>query len=343
MAAADTIKNDFPGSDTLLLEILSVLKRIDGHLESQEERIRNLDAKITNFTRDPSTSPAIAAQISKGIANGAKITLRSRGSLPQTNLSTGQRELSLQTTARNGSLESQQVRGPPTSSPITSYLERDARAANPQGRKASEAVESGRNSASASPTGISNPLPKLPTIVRAGTWNSLSPPPTTAETESGEEAIETDESLAYSKFPPPKSWIGTRSQGRELEIRYGGSEARELWSRCVGDSWTIPPDGRIEMTFQQHILERLDKEQVILLLKTLQDVSFRLEYHHAKDLTKRGSFRVTDYGFDPNFEESVAEYRAEFLTGKYKKHRIKRAKRGKTFDPMKSAPWKRIM
>ncbi len=76
------------------------------------------------------------------------------------------------------------------------------------------------------------------------------------------------------------------------------------------------------MSFQEHLLGRLDKDKVVDVLQTLSDVSNRLEYHHPSDYAKRGSFRVTDFGFDPGYKESVAEYRAQVLTGKYMNHPI---------------------
>jgi len=131
--------------------------------------------------------------------------------------------------------------------------------------------------------------------------------------------------------------------GRTLHVRYGSLEAQTLWTSYVGDSWTIPPDARIEMIFQQHLLERLDKDKAIHLLQSLKDVSDRLEYRSPFDYAKRGSFRVTDFDFDPSFGESAAEYRAEVLTGTYKKHPLKSLPRRRSSFPTKTVPWKRIM
>lgn len=99
------------------------------------------------------------------------------------------------------------------------------------------------------------------------------------------------------------------------------------------------------MTFQQHILERLDETQVVLLLETLRDVSTQLEYRRPGDLKKRGSFKVTDYEFDPNFEESVAEYRVDIPSGRFldPDRRIKQAASSPSSEDAKTAPWKRIM
>jgi hypothetical protein len=99
------------------------------------------------------------------------------------------------------------------------------------------------------------------------------------------------------------------------------------------------------MTFQQHILERLDETQVVLLLETLRDVSTQLEYRRPGDLKKRGSFKVTDYEFDPNFEESVAEYRVDIPSGRFldPDRRIKQAATSPSSEDAKTAPWKRIM
>jgi saccharopine dehydrogenase-like NADP-dependent oxidoreductase len=97
------------------------------------------------------------------------------------------------------------------------------------------------------------------------------------------------------------------------------------------------------MTFQQHLLERLDKDKVTDLLQTLSDVSQRLEYQRLEDAAKRGSFRVTDFGLDPGNEESVWEYRAEVFTAKYKDYSAStRGKRPTTYN-VQTAPWKRMM
>jgi hypothetical protein len=84
---------------------------------------------------------------------------------------------------------------------------------------------------------------------------------------------------------------------------------------------------------------------VVLLLKTLREVSTQLEYRRPGDLKKRGSFKVIDYEFDPNFEESVAEYRADIPSGKFTDpdRRIKQGAKKPSNEDVKTAPWKRIM
>jgi hypothetical protein len=52
------------------------------------------------------------------------------------------------------------------------------------------------------------------------------------------------------------------------------------------------------MTFQQHILERLERSQVVPLLETLQDVSNTREYSEDSDVAKRGGFKLTNYDFN---------------------------------------------
>jgi hypothetical protein len=97
------------------------------------------------------------------------------------------------------------------------------------------------------------------------------------------------------------------------------------------------------MIFQQHILERVGKDHIVSVLETLQAVSSKLEYSNSKDLTKRGSFKVTDFDFDPAFEESVAEYRADIPTGQFRKNRVKGVMRRTSLGSTQSAPWKRVM
>jgi hypothetical protein len=158
--------------------------------------------------------------------------------------------------------------------------------------------------------------------------------------DRGGHAIENHDLESYEKYPPPQSWIVTRSQGKALDVKDASAEAQRLWTDYVGDSWTIPPDGRIEMTFQQHILERLEKDKVISLLENLKAVESKLNPDNASE---RGSFKVTDYEFDPTFEESVAEYRADVWTGPVKKHPVKGERRRTGLGSTQSAPWKRVM
>jgi len=157
-----------------------------------------------------------------------------------------------------------------------------------------------------------------------------------------EEITESHDLTSYAKFPPPQSWV-TRTQGTALEVKYNSLVAQTLWRTYVGDSWTIPPDGRIEMTFQQHILERLDETEALLLLQTLQHVSSKLEYTGTSNPNKRGSFKVKDYEFDPDYELSVAEYRADIPIGQVRRHRVRHRMRSNSIDAAQSAPWKRIM
>jgi hypothetical protein len=35
---------------------------------------------------------------------------------------------------------------------------------------------------------------------------------------------------------------------------------KKVWHDNIGDSWAVPPDGRIELSFQEHVLERLGSE-----------------------------------------------------------------------------------
>jgi hypothetical protein len=61
--------------------------------------------------------------------------------------------------------------------------------------------------------------------------------------------LSTDGLKSYDTFPAPGSWITTMSQGKFLEVRDNIGEAKILWGQYIRDYWSIPPDGRIEMTF----------------------------------------------------------------------------------------------
>lgn len=322
-------ENAATGSNALLAEILGVLKRIDGHLEAQESRIGLLDAKVTALasTTNHIDNPDIADR------RASLGPVRKKSDPP--NISPPRpRDLRLQIANRADSVGSRGPRGSVASQESRSWP--GTHAWSPSGPKS---VKSSRTTPRGSASNAITSSPKVATISRTGTWHSIPPPPTTAESEH----IEVDDDPAYSKFPPPEEWITTRSLGRVLDVKYGSAEAKTLWTRYLGDSWTIPPDGRIEMTFQQHLLERLDKDKVIHLLQTLRDVSNRLEYQHAFDSAKRGSFRVTDIGFDPGFEDSVAEYRAEVLTAKYREYPVSNRGKRAAVNKVQTAPWKRMM
>ena len=316
-------------SNALLADILGVLKRIDAHMEAQEARIGALDARVTTLASTADTIENHNSGIRKecqGAVDGGTISLK-KNSLPN-NPTSKPRELRLWTSNRNGSLGS---RDRQNSTASHQSLWTSSRSRN---------KKSGKSTPWRSTSQAIIPSPKTTTISRTGTWHSVPHPPTAAESEN----IAIEDDSAYNKFPPSPEWITTRSLGKALDVRYSSTEAKMLWTKYVGDSWTIPPDGRIEMTFQQHLLERLDKERVTHLLQTLSDVSNRLEYQSPSDFAKRGSFRVTDFGFDTNFEESAAEYRAEVLTGKYRKNPISsHSRRPSTIAGVHTAPWKRMM
>lgn len=343
MGSSENADKDIPGSNALLSEILSVLKRIDSHLELQEKRIADLDSKFTAFTGDVVHQPLTArsgndVQLSiPSVPGGAR-----RGSLPPLNSPLRRRDLSVLTSTRHDSIDSRYAPSSVRSFPIEDGHE--------QGNlfkrgpfRAPVRMDTGRKLFSESPKARNNSFVKFSSPSRSGTWNSLTPPPSATLDDYDEEITESHDLSSYAKFPPPQQWIVTRTKGTPLEVKYGLQDAQDLWRSDLGDSWKIPPDGRIEMTFQQHILERLDEAQAKLLLETLRDVSLRLEYRGASDMNKRGSFKVKDYDFDPDYEVSVAEYRADVPIGQVRKHRVKDGARRSSMDTAQSAPWKRIM
>jgi len=173
-------------------------------------------------------------------------------------------------------------------------------------------------------------------------WDTMSLPPIDLDQNVTSSDMMIDHSVSYANYPPPQGWISTKISGRLLDIQYGLPDAEELWNSYVGDSWTIPPDGRVELSFQRHLLERLDKDQAVNLLKLLAEITNRLEYHGPDDRAKRGSFRVFDFDIDPNYEESGMDYRSEFFTGMYKSRAIS-SPRTDHLTPSSTAFWKRMM
>jgi hypothetical protein len=337
---------DVSTSDSLLSQILNVLNRIDGHLQMQQDRINELDTKIATVTTTAKGS-AILPRSSKDLKDhNVKIAppLRPlnerRASTFPTSPTTRLQGLGLET-ARNDS-----VQGTYSRTSLDHFANDKwhrgalARQFNEQGSP--RKITPGKSKVPASPTGTSHSVPETGIVSRRGTLSSLSPPPI-SQSENSDHEKHNNDLERYTKFEPPDSWVVTRTQGRRLDVKYGGEEAKILWAQFVRDLCTIPPDGRVEMTFQRHILERLDKAQVVLLLETLRDVSTQLEYRRPGDFTKRGSFKVTDYEFDPNFEESVAEYGADIPIGKFKYGRIRKGASKTSIEGTKTAPWKRIM
>jgi hypothetical protein len=342
MGSSEDAGKDNPGSNALLSEILLVLKRIDGHLELQEKRISDLDSKVTALSitgEQLSLTPLGGDDPQFDIPVGGI----GKGSLPPLSITSKRHDLAVLNANRLGSVGSRHA---PES--VQSFSTDDGGEQGYSFRKGpfrgmSAKVDTGRKVFSESPKPRHNSFVKFGGPSRSGTWNSLSPPPSAVEGDYDEEITESHDLTSYAKFPPPQHWIVTRTKGTALEVKYGSQEAQDLWRSYVGDSWMIPPDGRIEMTFQQHILERLDRTQALLLLKTLGGVSSKLEYRGTSDINKRGSFRVKDYNFDPDYEVSVAEYRADIPIGQVRKLRVKDGGRTSSLHAPASAPWKRIM
>lgn len=342
-----TQQPELSGSDHILSEILGVLNRIDGHLQVQKIRIDELESKIntasTSIKETVSTtkSPEDSFDRRLKVAMPLQPLKERRISTFSTSPSTRFRGPGPEIPGRNNSGLS-----PSTCSSIYRFgddkLHQRAIAERFNDRHTPRNSLPGKHRIPESLTPHSNSVPQLGSASRKGTLSSLLPQ-TSAQNEYSDHKRSYDGLDWYMKFPSPKSWV-TRTGGRGLEIKYGGEHATDFWKTFVGDSCTIPPDGRVEMTFQQHILERLDETQVESLLKTLRDVSTRLGYRHPGDLEKRGSFKVTDYEFDPNFEKSVAEYRADISSGIFlEDRRTKPRATNPINEDVKTAPWKRIM
>lgn len=314
-----------PESSALLVDILNVLKNIDKRLEAQEEHIRILNAKVDSVPSDKRRRTSSVENIylegpglrNRPFAEEYRISLSS-------SLSRRSQDLILNTPYRKSSVESRDPRDPaPAASSERQALRSWLHTRKPARYKPSQLSSSPGAWDPGTVQGQPAQLISSNFARRSGIW--------------------ADGPSSYIDHLPPQDWVTTRNLGKELEIKCNDESARELWTSYVGDSWTIPPDGRIEMTFQRHILERLEKEKALRLLEALKEVSNRLEYQPLGDVSKKGSFRVTDFQFDPDYVESVAEYRAEIVTGKYREHPI--SSTAKVVQPVSvhSAAWKRMM
>jgi hypothetical protein len=352
------------GKEYLLAETSNVLQRINYILEVQGHRMKALDEKVISFQTANATCPNIAAsdaalgddlhegleslQPKKGSTSDLASTVTLSSQLKSGGHSTGESDISSGTHAAQ---------------PLNCILLQESPSQGPLGDQSALEHDSAQESQAAVNTvAILSTIENMPSATvgtPSKTANSFIPPPVT-KLEKKYVELYGDDLKFYSKFAAPESWIVTRSLGQAMEVKYDTKEAQQLWSQSIGNLWTIPPDGRIEMTFQRHILERLEKDEAIPLLEGLRQVVERLEYRSVGDALKRGSFRVMDYDFDPDFEISVAEYGGDIPVGKFMEPfrgwpygcqvtRDTKSECGEFYDRVKfiddsrSAPWKRIM
>ncbi len=318
MAGGD---DDLRSTNDLLGDILDVLRRMDGRLKAQDERIGLIETTIATRTQDRAILNRIEPNTQRKMSADAYSPTSIRQLVPRLNAA-----------ARFGLRKSDELQGRRSSAwtdhqDVLNQLRR-------------ESAVGGHDAAGASAMHRSQSLERG--IFKQRMWDTLSLPPLDLEQNRASIEVKIDHSASYAEYPPPQGWISTKISGRLLEIQYGLPEAEKLWNSYVGDSWTIPPDGRVELSFQKHLLERLDKDQAVNLLKLLAGVTNRLEYHSPNDRAKRGSFRVSDFDIDPNYEESGMDYRSEFFTGIYKSRPIS-SPRLDRLTPSSTACWKRMM
>lgn len=313
--------NDSRDTNALLAEILEVLRRMDGRLKVQDERIGLLETTVATVKQDGAILGKIATNISSQLSAEAYSPTAVKQLVPRLNA-----------VARLGLGKSDGLHGRRSSAwtdhqDIINQLRRESAHGHQD--------ENGENIMQRS-----NSLGRG--IFKQKMWDTLSLPSMNLDQEGTSGHVALDNSASYAEYPPPPGWMSTRVSGKLLGIKYGLPEAEELWNGYVGDSWTIPPDGRVEMSFQRHLLERLDKDHAESLLKLLTEVTNRLEYQNSNDRAKRGSFRVSDFDFDPNYEESGMDYRSEFFTGMYKEGWLSSPRMDRP-DSSSTACWKRMM
>ena len=69
------------------------------------------------------------------------------------------------------------------------------------------------------------------------------------------------------------------------------SQREELWTRYLGDAWRLPPDERVHLAFQQHIIERVAPGSVESRLEGQLEWSARMG---------QGNFVVRDFDYRGN-------------------------------------------
>jgi hypothetical protein len=322
-------ENESRSTNALLGEILDVLRRMDGRLQGQEKRIGLLEKTLAMGNQDPSIlSRAELNPLRQMSGDSYSPTAGSKMTQPFPKLRTPAKyRLKMQ-----DELHGRRFSAWNEHQDVLNQMRRDS-------------IHSGRKSASddkaSSALHRSNSLGPRGGIFRQTMFDAISLPPMDGQRDPSDATV-IDFSASYAQYPPPQEWISTKISSRLLDIQYGLADgADSIWNKYVGDSWTIPPDRRVELSFQRHLLERLDMDQAVKLLKLLSDVTNKLEYQHPNDRSKRGSFWVSDFDIDPNYEESGIDYRAEFFTRMYKDRPVEFPRT----DPISSstACWKRMM
>jgi hypothetical protein len=293
-------------TNALLTEILTVLKKIDGRMQIQDSRITSLEK-----TADPERCLAgILSRSNSFITSGRVQDLYAPEESHRDQLYT-----------LNSALEDHES--------LARQTERESLSS--EGNSNSTEVR-------ANTRGKMQSLDSVSSLGRVGTFDTI-PPLTERPDQTGTSSDTKNENNDhYTKYPPPPRWISTRGLETHHGIEYGLPEARALWDKFVGDSWKIPPDGRVELSFQQHLLERLKELQALKWLTIVAEIFSELEYQ--KNRAKRGSFVVSDFDIDPSFEVSGADYRAAIGAEPYKEGPLSHPR---PVVSLSTAPWKRIM
>jgi hypothetical protein len=321
-------EDDSRSTNALLTEILDVLRRMDGRLKRQDERIGLLETTVAMGKRDGAVLSRLETNTPRHMSPDAYS--------PTAGSAVRQLVPRLNAAARFSLRKSDELQGRRFSAwsehqDVLDQLRRDSAHGENSGVRGG-GVPSAMHRSQSLGRGI----------LRQKMWDTLSLPPMDLDQTGTSNDMAIDHSASYAQYPPPQGWISTKISGRLLDIQYGLPEAEKLWNNYIGDSWTIPPDGRVELSFQRHLLERLEKDQAVNLLKLLAEVTNKLEYQNPDDRAKRGSFRVSDFDIDPNYEESGMDYRSEFFTGIYKSRPIL-SPRTDRLTSSSTGCWKRML
>jgi hypothetical protein len=294
------------GTNALLTEILAVLKKIDGQMQIQDSRIASLEKTADPERRLGGMLNESHSFITKGRVQDLYAPEASHRDQPHTLASTSE--------------------------------DHESRARQTVRESLSSEGNSNDTEAMANTRGRMQSLDSAFSFARVRTFDTI--PPLTEKLDQGGTSSDTkkENNDHYTKYPPPPRWISTRELGTHHGIGYGLPEAGALWDKFVGDSWKIPPDGRVELSFQQHLLERLKELQALKWLTVLAEIFSELECW--KNRAKRGSFEVSDFDIDPSYEESGADYRAVIGAKPYKERLLSHPRPAVSSS---TAPWKRIM
>ncbi|RFU35306.1 hypothetical protein B7463_g1067, partial [Scytalidium lignicola] len=204
--------NILPGSTTLLADILNVLQRIDRRLEVQEDHLKDLSAKFESFSDEKPRGNLLVHPHAESPRTDSKTFSADYRISPSSNFLPKSYDLKAHSAYRTGSVQSRDPRDP---APPASGFESEQLPRN---------LVAGRRSTVYKPSQISQTSVSTAKTLKEQSALSIS---WNFARNSG---IWGDGPPSYTKHPPPRDWITTRSFGKELEIKQTDIKAQELWT-----------------------------------------------------------------------------------------------------------------